>query len=127
MSLLAVLASGDVMAAEARTNYLLYCSGCHRPTGEGKAPNVPTLHDELGRMLAVPAMRSYLFRIPGAAHTPLSDAELAAVINWVLTEFNAATLPGDFQPFTAEQVARWRQEILADPLSYREQHWRAYD
>ncbi|MEX2469864.1 MAG: cytochrome c [Pseudohongiellaceae bacterium] len=127
LGLLALLAGGDVLAASARTNYLQYCSGCHRPTGEGKAPNVPTLHGELGRMVAVPAMRSYLFRVPGAAHTPLSDAELVAVVNWVLMEFNKETLPEKFQPITAEEAARWRQDILADPLRYREEHWGAYD
>ena len=113
-------------AADARTNYLLYCSGCHLVGGEGAPPNVPTLHQELGRMMQVPAMRSYLLRVPGAAHTPLDDAELAAVVNWILTEFNSDTLPADFQPISAEEARLARQHILADPLAYRRQHWQDY-
>ena len=57
-------------AASPRTNYLLYCSGCHRPMGEGKPPNVPTLHNELGHMMRVDAMRGYLARVPGSAQLP---------------------------------------------------------
>ena len=45
-------------------------------------PNVPTLHDELGRMMRVEAMRAYLVQVPGSSQTPLSDQELADVVNW---------------------------------------------
>jgi len=113
-------------AASARINYLLYCSGCHLPSGEGKAPNVPTLHNELGRMLSVSEMRSYLIRIPGASQAPISNAELAEVTNWILEEFNAQTLPENFQKYTAGEVRQAREMILADPLQHRTKYWKAY-
>ena len=125
-ALLALLASQSAFAASPRTNYLLHCSGCHLPSGVGNPPNVPTLHDELGRMMAVEAMRAYLVQVPGSSQTALSDQDLADVVNWVLTEFNAETLPGGFRPLTAGEVASARQTILADPLKYRIKHWKDY-
>ena len=122
-----LLPFSNTYGASPRTNYLLYCSGCHLVNGKGSPPNVPTLHHELGRMMAVQEMRSYLLRVPGASHTPLSDNDLAAVVNWVLTEFNEETLPEDFQPIHAEEVTEARKDILADPLKYRAQYWEAYE
>lgn len=126
-TLLLLLIGNSVFAASARTNYLLFCSGCHRPGGEGKAPNVPTLHNELGRMMSVREMRPYLARVPGAAQAPIDDTELTAVINWVLNEFNADTLPANFEQLTVEEVSSARKEILADPNRYREEFWKAYE
>ncbi len=124
---IALAAGNAASGASPRTNYLLYCSGCHLPSGIGNPPNVPSLHDELGRMMAVGEMRPYLVQVPGSSQTPLTDADLAAVVNWVLEEFNAGTLPADFRPFTAEEVAAARESILADPLEYRIRHWKDYD
>ena len=125
--ILALAAGNAALGASPRTNYLLYCSGCHLPSGVGNPPNVPTLHDELGRMMVVAEMRPYLVQVPGSSQTPLTDAELAAVVNWVLHEFNADTLPEDFQPITAEEVTAFRETALADPLKYRIQYWKDYE
>ncbi len=113
--------------ASPRTNYLLYCSGCHLPSGVGNPPNVPTLHDELGRMMAVEEMRAYLVQVPGSSQTLLTDADLAAVVNWMLQEFNAETLPEGFRPITVGEVSAARQTILADPLKYRIRYWEDYE
>ncbi len=115
------------LAASPRINYLLYCTGCHAADGAGKPPNVPTLREELGRMIAVPQMRSYLVRIPGASQAPISDADLTDVINWLLHEFNASTLPANFEEYTVDEVSEARSNILADPLKYRAEHWKTYD
>ena len=123
---LLLTASNLVSAASPRINFLLYCSGCHRPGGEGKPPNVPTLHHELSRTRTVPQMREYLMRIPGATQPPINDAELTAVINWVLEEFNADTLPPGFEYLSVEEVTAARKNILADPLKYRSRYWKAY-
>ena len=116
-----------LQASSPRSNYLLYCSGCHLVNGTGNHPNVPTLHDELGRMLSVPAMRAYLVQIPGAAQAPIDDAALADVINWVWRQWNSETLPVDFEELTPEEVSAARREILADPLAYRIRHWKAFE
>lgn len=126
LTLLATLLPASSFAASPRINYLLHCSGCHLPGGEGAPPNVPTMRGELGLMLTVPAMRAYLVRVPGSAQSSLTDAELTEVMNWMLQEFNAETLPADFEPLSIEEVSSARSEILADPLQYRIKHWRNY-
>ncbi len=118
--------SAASQAATPRTNYLLYCSGCHLVNGEGNHPNVPTLHGELGRMMTVPAMRDYLVQVPGAAQAPIDDEELTAVINWVLEQWNSDTLPENFNALTLDEVSAARKEILADPLRYRIENWKDY-
>ena len=125
--LLLLLLPVSSFAASPRTNYLLHCSGCHLPGGEGAPPNVPTMHDELGRMMNVPEMRTYLVRVPGSAQSNLSDTELTDVVNWMLQEFNAATLPANFEPLSTEEVSAARKEVLANPLEYRIKHWRNYE
>ncbi|MEJ2013829.1 MAG: cytochrome c [Anaerolineales bacterium] len=82
-----LLLAAQVLADE-RSDYLLHCAGCHRPDGTGLPPDVPSLVGPLGRIASSPAGRDYLARVPGAAQAPLTDAELAAVLNWVLAEFN---------------------------------------
>lgn len=125
--LIALFSLGSsAFAASPRINYLLYCTGCHGVDGAGKPPNVPTLRDELGLMISVPEMRSYLVRIPGASQAPVSDADLTDVINWLLHEFNSDTLPANFQEYTVDEVSNARRDILADPLKYRAEHWKTY-
>jgi len=127
LSLAIVLFSTSLFAASPRINYLLYCSGCHRPAGEGNPPNVPTLHGELGRMMSIEQMRGYLARVPGSAHAPITNAELAEVLNWILEEFSANTLPENFKKLSVEEVTEARSQILADPNKYRANYWKAYD
>ena len=127
LTLLFALVAHNVFAASPRINYLLYCSGCHRPLGEGNPPNVPTLHNELGLMMSVQEMRGYLARVPGSAHAPITDAELTDVLNWMLEQFNAETLPEDFKKLTVEEVTKAREESLADPNQYRADFWKPYD
>jgi mono/diheme cytochrome c family protein len=102
-----------------RANYLLACRGCHLADGSGVPPEVPSLRNTLGPLAATAEGRDYLVRVPAVLQSRLSDARLAEVLNWVLTEFNADTLPGDFKPLTASEVAAARKQILADPIGYR--------
>ena len=63
--------------------------------------------------------RDYLVRVPGAAQAPMTDADLAVVLNYLLARFSSATLADDFKPYTAQEVASYRHDILADPLKRR--------
>jgi len=122
-TLLLVLVALPLPAAsadeEVRANYLLACRGCHLADGSGVPPEVPSLKNTLSQFTASPEGRSYLVRVPGASQSRLNDAQLAEVINWVLTEFNADTLPDAFVPFTASEVTLARKQILADPVRLR--------
>lgn len=114
-----VPAHGDRDAAAARIDYLLHCSGCHRPDGAGAPPEVPSLRGPVGLIVATPEGREYVARVPEAAQAPLEDHELARVLNWMLAEFSADTLPDGFRPLDAEEVGAARGRVLADPLRER--------
>jgi hypothetical protein len=118
VSLIAVSASADPLA-DAHADYLLYCRGCHLHTGDAvPAANVPSLQ-ALAPLVKTPAGREYIVRVPGVSQTPMDDERLAAVLNWVLESFNGDTLPDDFEPYTAEEVAEARVKVLKDPLKTR--------
>jgi len=102
-----------------RANYLLACRGCHLADGSGVPPAVPSLRETLGPLAATAEGREYLVRVPGALQSRLTDEELTDVLNWVLTEFNAASLPADFRPLVTREVAVARKQILADPVGFR--------
>lgn len=119
-----VLLLGLAFAAGAeddvRTNYLFACRGCHLADGRGVPPDVPTLRDTLGEIVARKGGREYLVRVPGVLQSRLDDAALAEVLNYILSEFNADTLPEGFKPYSAREVGRERRNILADPQKYRQ-------
>lgn len=100
-----------------RLDYLLHCSGCHLPTGEG-ARGVRGL-TELGEIVSRPGGRSYLVQIPDASQAPVTDANLARITNWILQEFNADSLPSDFMPITEDEVRVARRGALFDPRKRR--------
>jgi cytochrome c553 len=104
---------------DVRANYLLACRGCHLADGSGVPPEVPSLRNTLGPLAAHADGRSYLVRVPAVLQSRLSDEKLAQVLNWVLTEFNAETLPVDFRPLTTAEVTAARKQVLADPVGYR--------
>lgn len=106
-------------AADPRIDYMLQCQGCHLADGGGKPGAVPALRGSVGRFLAAPGGREFLVRVPGSSQSPLSDARLAAVLNWVLEHFDPGHLPPDFTPFTADEVARVRRPPLTDVESAR--------
>ena len=104
---------------DVRSNYLFACRGCHLADGSGVPPEVPSLRNTLGSLAASAEGRDYLVRVPGVLQSRLSDEKLAEVLNWVLTEFNADTLPENFRPLTTHEVTAARKKILADPVGYR--------
>jgi mono/diheme cytochrome c family protein len=118
---LAALAAGGANAdASPAVNYMLHCMGCHLADGSGGPPAVPDARGEMGRLLSVKGGRSYLVQVPGAAQAPVSDGELAAVVNYMLETFNAHTLPADFKPLTAAEVTKWRKDWLPDVAAVRQ-------
>ena len=120
IALAVLLLPGVVDAADdAQARYLLHCRGCHLANGSGLPPDVPTLVDEIGRLVASPAGREYVVRVPGVSQAALDDEDLAVVLNWILETFNADTLPADFRSYSAGEITEAREKVLADPLKYR--------
>jgi len=107
-------ARAEAFPADApRTNYMIQCQGCHLADGSGRPGAVPSLVDGLGRFLATPAGRAFLVRVPGSATSPLDDAALAAVLNWMIRRFDPAAAER-FPPYTAAEVGRVRHPPLDD-------------
>lgn len=106
-------------AASPRTSYMIHCMGCHLGDGRGAPGKVPSLVGSMGRFLAVPGGRAYLVQVPGTAQAPLGDAEIAALLNWMLVNFSPAEIPAGFRPYTAEEVSRLRRIPLLDPERVR--------
>lgn len=114
-----LLCTAGIASADPRTDYLLYCRGCHLINGSGVPPEVPTLVNDIGKLVAIPGGREYIVRVPGVSQTAMNDSELAAVLNWVLAEFNAETTPTNFAPYTSDEIGEARKKVLVDPLKYR--------
>jgi hypothetical protein len=122
--LVPLLLAGSAFAGERnppQIDYMLQCQGCHREDGTG-APDqgVPSLKDSIARFVAVPGGREYLVRVPGASSSPLSDAELAAVLNWMIVSYGPAEQAEGFDPYTEEEVAAVRRPPLARVYELRQ-------
>jgi len=106
-------------AGSPAVDYELHCQGCHLQDGSATPGRVPALAASLARFARVPEGRAYLVRVPGVAESPLDDASLAALLNWVLLRFDPAGVPADFSPYRAEEVGRLRRVPLSDVESER--------
>lgn len=104
--------AGVVNAQLAWQNWTLNCQGCHQPDGTGSVNAAPSLAGHVAKFLWVPGGREYLGRVPGVANSPLADAELAEVMNWILWRFDPQDLPSKFQPFTAAEIGQLRASPL---------------
>jgi hypothetical protein len=93
-------------------NWTLNCQGCHRLDGSGSEGTAPSLAGTVAKFLWVPGGREYLVRVPGVATSPLPDADLAEVMNWMLWRYDREHLPSDFRPFTAGEMAALRSRPL---------------
>ena len=99
-------------AQRAWQHWTLNCQGCHRPDGTGSAATAPSLAGTVARFLSVPGGREYLGRVPGVATSPLSNADLSEVMNWMLWRFDKEHLPATFQPYTAAEIGQLRAAPL---------------
>jgi mono/diheme cytochrome c family protein len=112
--------AAEINPQRAQFNYQMSCQGCHAPDGSG-ANAVPRMRGQVGIFLATEAGREYLVRVPGSAVSALGDADLAEVLNWIVQEFAGASVTVPFEPYTAEEVGKLRQQPLNEVMQYRAQ------
>jgi mono/diheme cytochrome c family protein len=112
-------AAPDIDEARAQSNYMLNCQGCHLADGTGLPGSVPSMRGIVGSFLAVPGGRDFLVQVPGSANAPLSNAELAELLNWILTTMSAEQLTPDFQYYTEAEVEQMRQHTLMNVAEVR--------
>lgn len=99
-------------AQRAWQNWTLNCQGCHRLDGTGSATTSPSLAGTVAKFLWVPGGREYLGRVPGVATSPLSNVDLAELMNWMLWRFDRQNLPVTFEPYTAAEIGQLRTQPL---------------
>jgi mono/diheme cytochrome c family protein len=113
----AAVLSAEALASPAQ-DYMLHCMGCHGVNAQGVPGKVPPLAHTLVQFMRTPAGRSYVLRVPGASNSMLSDAQLAAVLNWITGHFSpdpAATVT----PFTDQEVSAHRRVPMSSVLATR--------
>ena len=103
----------------AKFNYQMFCQGCHTPDGTG-GKSVPKIKNTIGYFLQNQVAREYLVRVPGSANSPLNDQLLAEVLNWMIIELGGESVPKNMQYYTADEVAKLRQQPLFEVVEYRE-------
>ena len=108
------------VAFEPSVNYQMQCMGCHTPDGSGAAGRVPSMRSTLLPFSAVSRGRQYLVQVPGASQSPLSDAELADLLNWMLENLSDGPRGLAFTHYTAAEVASYRHKPLVEVRATRE-------
>lgn len=91
--------------------YLLYCGGCHGINGHSSDRAVPSLKGQVDAFLCLPTGREYLVRLPNVAFAPLSDVQLAELMNFVVALGNTREGKGD-PAYTAAEVGALRRKPL---------------
>lgn len=134
-ALLMVAASGPLQAADGAKLYEAHCMACHQPDGNGAEGLAPPVAGVLAKRAQSTSGREYLAQVlvsgmigkitsrgikyDGAMPaSTLSDAELAAVMGYVLTTFNMVS-----QPMPTELFAAARARALT-PSAVRQQRAR---
>jgi mono/diheme cytochrome c family protein len=134
------LTVGVAQAQDGKAIYDANCAACHQPDGAGAVGLAPPLAGTLGKRVGSPVGRKY---VPGVVITGMagkieskgvvyngimpswqhfSDAELAGVVNYVLTTFNAAELAADHVPYEADEFAAFRAK---KPTAKELRSWRS--
>lgn len=93
------------------SDYVQQCGGCHGVQGASFPARVPQLRGRAGYFLCSDASRAYILRLPNVALSSLSDARLAATMNFVVFGLGGADAKAA-RPFTAEEVGGERKHPL---------------
>jgi len=104
--------SGPPAHMSPRATYLGRCGGCHGVDGHSADGLVPDLKDSAGYFLCDDETRGYAARLPNVAFSQISDADLAAMLNYVMFDLGGKSAPAGAQAYTAVEMGRLRREPL---------------
>jgi mono/diheme cytochrome c family protein len=130
VALILLLATSGIANADGHDIFKSDCAICHQASAKGVPGTFPPLADSIGSYVAIPEGRAYLvhvvaFGLTGAisvhGHTyngvmqpwpNLKNQDIALLLNYVLTTFNAKLLPNDFSPLTGDEVKKYRTSSI---------------
>jgi hypothetical protein len=110
---------GTAWGYQPAVNYQLRCMGCHLADGSGQSGRVPSIRRTLVLFSSSPRGRDYVIRVPGVAQSPLSDADTAALLNWMARTLSDLKLPPGFADYSAAEVHGARAHPLAQVSTIR--------
>lgn len=113
--------AGSAWSYQPPVNFQLNCMGCHLPDGSGTPGRVPSIRRSLVLFSATPRGRSYVVRVPGVAQSSLSDADTAALLNWMARNLSDLELPAGFVDYSEAEVRAQRHHPLAQVKALRAQ------
>jgi hypothetical protein len=120
IALLSMCVGSVGQAHDVETNYRLYCMGCHVADGSGLEGKVPSIRGTLVPLAQHPEGRQFLVQVPGVAQSPLSNADVAALLNWMIANLAARPASRPIAAFTPYEVARYRAKRLVAVRATRE-------
>lgn len=121
LSTLSLLLGGAIGAdaADLHADYMLDCMGCHQADGAGVPGKVPDMRSALVPLARTAAGRRYLIEVPGVAQAPLSDLELAQLLNWMVRHLSTQAVSGSVKAFTPREVGAYRKTPLVAVVRIR--------
>jgi mono/diheme cytochrome c family protein len=108
-------------AYEPQVNYQLHCMGCHLADGSGETDRVPSVRKTLVPFSMLSDGRNYVLRVPGVAQSPLADADVAGVLNWMARNLSDMPVPAGFRDYDAREVRAVRGRPLAQVKGVRQE------
>ena len=121
------LAANAASAYQPLVNYQLRCMGCHLADGSGQPGRVPSMRRSLVLFSSSTAGRDYVIRVPGVAQSPLSDADTAALLNWMARNLSDLEIPASFADYSAAEVHGLRDHPLVRVSAIRARLLKAAD
>ena len=111
-----VAADADQQAAPltpVQATYLERCGGCHGIQGYSSPALVPSLRGQVGNFLCLPEGRAYLVRLPSIAASPLTDLQVADLMNFVVFDLGLARqAPDGYAKYSEQEVRGLRAQPL---------------
>ena len=108
-----------------KVNFQVHCMGCHLADGSGQPGRVPSIRRSLVLFSESSAGRDYVIRVPGVAQSPLSNADTAALLNWMARNLSDVPPPPGFTDYSASEVQSLRGRPLAQVRPIRARLLRA--
>ncbi|MET0575377.1 MAG: hypothetical protein ABWZ83_05900 [Mesorhizobium sp.] len=119
-ALLAIAAQPAAAGGDGRYLYILHCSGCHVPDGSGSTEGrIPRLDGVAGHFQKIAEGRKFVIQVPGVMNSGLNDADVVALMNWLVPRFAGDSLSAPFVPYTADEVAAARTSRPLDIFAAR--------